>query len=138
MITMRGNAMRRVIALAVLVLLAAQADVALAFVTPADRGLRQPAADREDLTAPASTPGRQDTVWFGGDNGSGLAVVGGRWDFRTPGSNGFQGCTSWDETEDPGVYFGRVTAASFTSHGDPCTPMLGGTTGMLWCGFHED
>jgi hypothetical protein len=87
---------------------------------------------------PAYTDTRQDTVWFGGDNGNGLAVVGNVWDFETPGSNGFQGCTSRDETSNPGVYFGRVIAADFQAHGDPCVPMILGTPGMLWCGIHQD
>jgi hypothetical protein len=81
---------------------------------------------------------RADTAWFGGDDGSGVPVPGGVWDFESPGSNGFQGCTSWDETSNPATYFYRVTASDFTSHGDPCVPMILGTPGMLWCGIHQD
>ncbi len=84
------------------------------------------------------TDARQDTVWFGGDAGAGQAYVDGVWDFETPGSNGFQGCTSSDETSNPAVYFARVTAADFQTHGDPCVPMIAGTAGMLWCGIHQD
>ncbi len=130
--------MRRVIAFMLLAALAASMDSAQAAGPPADHALLQRGAVSDDLPAPANSHERQDTLWFGGDNGSGLAVLGERWNFQTPGSNGFQGCISWDETADPGVYFGRVTASSFTSHGDPCTPMIEGTPGMLWCGFHED
>ncbi len=92
----------------------------------------------EELPTPPSTGLREDTTWFGGDNGSGLPNLGGVWDFETPGSNGFQGCTSRDLTSNPTVYFYPVTAADFASHGDPCVPMILGTTGMLWCGVHED
>jgi len=92
----------------------------------------------EELGTPQFTGLRADTTWFGGDNGSGLPYLGGVWDFETPGSNGFQGCTSWDLTDSPDVYFYVVTAADFASHGDPCVPMILGTTGMLWCGVHED
>ncbi len=81
---------------------------------------------------------RSDTVWFGGDDGTGVALLGEVWDFESPGSNGFQGWTSIDLTHNPGVYFGRVTAADFITHGDPCVPIQTGNTGMLWCGIHED
>jgi hypothetical protein len=81
---------------------------------------------------------RSDTVWFGGDDGAGVAVQGEVWDFESPGSNGFQGWTSIDLTANPDVYFGRVTAADFTVHGDPCVPIQTGNAGMLWCGIHED
>jgi len=98
------------------------------------------AADARDdgQIRPGFTDARQDTVWFGGDAGNGQAYLGGVWDFETPGSNGFQGCISSDETANPAVYFGRVTAADFQSHGDPCVPMIRGTSGMLWCGIHQD
>ena len=107
--------MRRVIAFMLLAALAASMDSAQAAGPPADHALLQRGAVSDDLPAPANSHERQDTLWFGGDNGSGLAVLGERWNFQTPGSNGFQGCISWDETADPGVYFGRVTASSFTS-----------------------
>jgi hypothetical protein len=81
---------------------------------------------------------REDTLWFGGDDGQGVAVPGGAWAFETPGSNGFQGWTSRDMTENPGVYFGRVTEADVLAPGDPCVPIEPGNTGMLWCGIHED
>ncbi len=93
-----------------------------------------------DFVAPATgpAPARTDTLWFGGDDGTGVAVLGELWDFETPGSNGFQGWTSIDVTENPDTYFGRVTAADFILHGDPCVPIQTGNTGMLWCGIHED
>jgi len=130
--------MKYVVTLAILLALAAQADLAIASMPVADHAAKLRGPRLDDLAAPNTTDARQDTLWFGGDNGAGTAVLGGRWDFESPGSNGFQGCTSWDQTANPGVYFARVTASSFTSHGDPCVPMLGGTTGMLWCGIHED
>ncbi len=85
-------------------------------------------------------PARNDTVWFGGDDGSGVAAAGGVWDFESPGSNGFQGWRSFDMTLNPGTYFGWVSIDSFTAHGDPCAPMLGPgpNTGQIWCGIHED
>jgi hypothetical protein len=90
------------------------------------------------LPVPGNQGVRTDTVIFGGDDGTGVAVQGGVWDFETPGSNGFQGWTSIDATENPGDYFGRFTEADFIAHGDPCVPIQAGNTGMLWCGIHED
>ncbi len=81
---------------------------------------------------------RADTVWFGGDDGTGVAVEGEVWDFESPGSNGLQGWSSTDVAANPGDYFGRVTVADFAAHGDPCVPIQAGNTGMLWCGIHED
>ncbi len=92
----------------------------------------------EELGHPTPTWSREDTVWFGNESSPGIAAVNSVWDFETPGSNGFQGCISWDAKANPGIYFGRVTASDFTSHGDPCIPMIGGSTGMLWCGIHQD
>ncbi len=97
-----------------------------------------PDAREDGWSAPGPGDARQDTVWFGGDAGNGIAFVGGVWDFETPGSNGFQGCTSSDETSNPGVYFGVVTAAVFQTHGDPCVPMILATAGQIWCGIHQD
>ncbi len=102
--------------------------------------LLDPGGGEPDVVAPGSnaTPTRADTVWFGGDDGLGVAVEGGVWDFETPGSNGVQGWISEDLTENPGVYFGWVEPDSFGAHGDPCVPMISGSVGMLWCGIHED
>jgi FlgD Ig-like domain len=86
----------------------------------------------------AFTKTRVDTVLFGNDDGFGNALVGGTWDFDDVGSDPFQGWTSFDDTVESGVFFGRVTAQDFLDHGDPCTPMLDGTTGQLWVGIHED
>ncbi len=97
-----------------------------------------PDAREDGWSGPGPGDARQDTVWFGGDAGNGIAFVGGVWDFETPGSNGFQGCTSSDQTMNPGTYFGVVTAADFQTHGDPCVPMIQGTTGQIWCGIHQD
>ncbi len=94
--------------------------------------------EADGVPAPSFVDTREDTVWFGGDNGLGVAVEGSFWDFETPGSNGFQGCTSTDETSNPGIYFEVVTAGDFLAHGDPCIPMIEETTGMLWCGIHQD
>ncbi len=88
--------------------------------------------------APSTTPVRQDTLWFGGDDGAGVAFQGGVWDWDTIVTDPFQGWTSVDHTENPGDYFDRVTRESFLEHGDPCIPIQIGNEGMLWCGIHED
>ena len=81
---------------------------------------------------------RQDTIYFGGDDGTGYAIEGGVWDFEgTGGSGDFQGWTSIDVTEDPGVFFSRVIEDDFAT--DPCSPMFPApSTGQLWCGIHEE
>jgi len=81
---------------------------------------------------------RSDTLWFGGDDGTGVAIPDGLWDFESPGSNGLQGWTSVDRTENPADYFARVTEDDFLAHGDPCVPIQTGNAGLLWCGVHED
>ncbi len=91
-----------------------------------------------DGVSPQFTHARDDTAFFGGDDGTGVAYLDGVWDFEDPGSNGFQGCSSWDKTSNPGIYFEWVVASDFTSHGDPCVPMIEGTPGMIWCGIHQD
>jgi len=130
--------MRRGFALLAILLFAAGSALAVSPGPSLHKQALSPADAFEELGTPQFTPLRQDTAWFGGDNGSGVAYVGGIWDFEDPGSNGFQGCTSIDLTVNPGVYFYRVTAADFTSHGDPCTPMILGTPGQIWCGIHQD
>ncbi len=78
-----------------------------------------------------------DTVWFGGDDGTGHAVEGGLWDFEGAGGQGdLQGWESVDLSENDGDFFRRVTAEDFTE--DPCQPMFPATVGMIWCGVHED
>ena len=78
-----------------------------------------------------------DTIWFGGDDGTGYAVEGGLWDFEGVGGQGdFQGWTSVDVTENTADYFRRVTGEDFA--GDPCVPMFPGTIGQIWCGVHEE
>ncbi len=130
--------MRRGFAIAALLCLLAGSAYAVGPQPSLHRDAPRPGDMLHDLTVPSFVDSRDDTVWFGNDDGTGLPVQGGVWDFETPGSNGFQGCISWDETANPGVYFARVTQADFTAHGDPCVPMIAGTTGMLWCGIHQD
>ncbi len=130
--------MRRSSVLIMILLLAAGGALAVSPGPSLHREAYQPGDVPDELAAPSFTDARQDTAWFGGDNGSGRPYLEGVYDFETPGSNGFQGCTSWDATANPGVYFGRVTAASFAPHGDPCVPMINGTVGQLWCGIHQD
>ena len=98
--------------------------------------MRAPAPD--DLGGGAPTGARQDTVWFGGDDGNGVAFAGGLWDFDTIVSDPFQGWTSNEEALDLTVNFFHVTEDSFLAHGDPCVPIASGNPGMLWCGVHED
>jgi FlgD Ig-like domain len=77
-----------------------------------------------------------DTIFFGGDDGNGVAFEGGIWDFDTIVTDPLQGFTSRDKTINPGDYFSRVTAADFSS--DPCVPIFPGSTGQLWVGIHEE
>ena len=94
---------------------------------------------RHDRAVIPQISSRADTIWFGGDDGIGLAVQGGVWDFE---DGTLQGCRSIDVSQNPGDYFGWVTADSFLAHGDPVTPLIeiGGlpTVGQIWCGIHED
>jgi hypothetical protein len=107
-----------------------------------DQALR--GGERIDTLAPISTlapvsPGtRADTVWFGGDDGNGIAFEGGIWDWDTIVSDPFQGWTSIDVTDNPGVYFQWANADSFIVHGDPCIPCFPDSSALLWCGIHED
>jgi hypothetical protein len=90
------------------------------------------------------TPARSDTIWFGGDDGTGTAVEGGVWDWDAIAGDPLQGWISRDVTEDLGDFIYRVTADSFLVHGDPCVPIFppapGQTSniGQIWCGVHED
>lgn len=93
---------------------------------------------QRDALPPLQAPLRSDTLWFGGDDGHGIAYQDGRWDWDTIVSDPFQGWTSIDRTHNPGVYFGWVEADSFVLHNDPCVPCLTDSCGMLWCGVHED
>jgi len=78
----------------------------------------------------------RDTIWFGGDDGTGVAFEGGIWDWDTLAGDPLQGWIPRDETQNPAVYFYRVAPEDFSAHGDPCSPVTAG--GMLWCGVHED
>lgn len=91
-----------------------------------------------DLPQPSMNGTRQDTVYFGGDDGSGYAYLGGVWDWDTIVSDPLQGWTTRDMTADVATYFYRVNADSFVAHGDGCTPMMGFGSWQLWCGVHED
>lgn len=91
-----------------------------------------------DALPPLTEPVRSDTVWFGGDDGTGTAYEGGVWDWDSERPDPLQGWTSVDLTDDPEDYFYWVTADSFPAHGDPCTPCFPGTCRMLWCGIHQD
>ena len=106
-----------------------------------------PAPRLFDLAPPAGPPPprppgfeieRSDTIWFGGDDGNGVAFEGGLWDWDTIVSDPFQGWSSMDMTLNPAVYFYWVVEDSFLAHEDPCIPLLPGGTGMIWCGIHED
>jgi hypothetical protein len=91
-----------------------------------------------------ATPSRSDTVWFGGDDGTGQAYPGGVWDWEGETGDPLQGWRERDLTEDWIDCFYRVTADSFTAHGDPCVPIFppapGQTQNMaeIWCGIHQD
>jgi hypothetical protein len=91
-----------------------------------------------DLPRPSLNGMRADTVYFGGDDGTGMAYLGGVWDWDTIVSDPLQGWITQDMTEDPADYFYRVNADSFAVHGDGCTPMMGFGTWQIWCGVHED
>jgi hypothetical protein len=92
-----------------------------------------------DLPRPSLNGARLDTVYFGGDDGTGHAFVGGVWDFDTIVSDPFQGWTKRDLTEDVANHFYRVIADSFSVHGDGCTPMFAApSTAQIWFGVHQD
>ena len=90
------------------------------------------------LVGGTPTGARQDTVWFGGDDGNGVAFVGGVWDFDTITNDPFQGWTSCDVIAESAVNFSHVTRDSFLAHGDPCIPIAELNPGIIWCGVHED
>ncbi|MBD3236440.1 MAG: hypothetical protein GF330_07040 [Candidatus Eisenbacteria bacterium] len=96
------------------------------------------AGEARDALPPLRPPVRSDTLWFGGDDGQGIAYEGGLWDWDAIVSDPFQGWTSIDRTCNPKVWFGWVEADSFVLHGDPCVPCLTDSCGMIWCGIHED
>ncbi len=69
------------------------------------------------------SPARLDTIWFGGDDGTGHALEGGVWDFEGDGGSGdLQGWDSIDLTQNLDTYFGRVSVADFAD--DPCDTMM--------------
>ena len=95
-----------------------------------------------DMPVPAHTGARNDTIWFGGDDGSGYAIQGQEiwWDFE---DGTFQGCESEDETTNPDDYFKHAHADTFAAHGDPTVPMMERpmgtpTVGQLICVIHQD
>ena len=87
---------------------------------------------------------RQDTLWFGGDDGSGNALLSAElgnpddatWTWDHGGPDPLEGWYTIDVTENDMVYFRRVTAGFF-SVDDPCTPMFPGEVGEIWCGATE-
>ncbi|MCK4413657.1 MAG: hypothetical protein KAY32_08940 [Candidatus Eisenbacteria sp.] len=79
-----------------------------------------------------------DTLWFGGDDGTGVAYLGGVWDWDTITGDSLQGWRAPDMGLQKNRYFGWVEKDSFIVHGDPVIPMIGDSEGMLWCGVHED
>ena len=83
-------------------------------------------------------PVRGDTLWFGGDDGSGHPFEGGVWDFETIGGDPFQGWRSVDMTCNRATYFSHVSEDSFLLHGDTCIPIAAENAGMIWCGVHTD
>ncbi len=94
---------------------------------------------QSEFQSPESfTFSRQDTIWWGDDDGTGYAIEGGTWDFEGDGGTGdFQGWTSIDLTQNLDTYFYRVSDADFVD--DPVNPMMTGAGDwMLWCGIHED
>ncbi|MCK4305943.1 MAG: hypothetical protein KAY24_17020 [Candidatus Eisenbacteria sp.] len=93
---------------------------------------------RQDDLKPTFQRESRDTIWFGGDDGQGIAFEGGIWDWDAIVTDPFQGWISIDMTSNPSVYFSRVTESDFLEHGDPCVPIFPGTTGEIWCGIHED
>jgi hypothetical protein len=84
--------------------------------------------------------GLRDTVWFGGDDGHGVAVLDGVWDWDDipPGGDPHEGWTSVDRTDNSRAYFGWVNEDSFSVHGDPVVPVFTGSSGQIWCGIHQD
>ncbi|MBD3235476.1 MAG: hypothetical protein GF330_02090 [Candidatus Eisenbacteria bacterium] len=138
---MRGRAFPR----ARLILLAAGCLAVLAPSSPA-RSPGDSALPLERQPAPAAglhegnLPQAADTVWFGGDDGHGIALEGGIWDWDTdlPPGDPLHGWTSIDRTVFPGTWFRRITHADSSLHGDPCDPVFDDTIGLIWCGLHED
>lgn len=105
-----------------------------------------PLSARESRVAPpaAASPLRLpqvvDTLWFGGDNGHGIALRDGLWDWDTdlPPGDPLHGWISVDQTVFPGTWFRRVTHEDAPAHGDLCDPVFGDTEALIWCGLHED
>ncbi len=98
--------------------------------------------DASSLQPSGDSPPRDppEVIWFGGDDGNGVAVEGGTWtwDDVPPGWDPLQGWISIDDTANPADYYQRVDEDVFLSHGDPVVPMFPGSEGQLWCGIHED
>ncbi len=117
-----------------------QALVVVGALLPSTANALSPEVRSEVFRVLGNPAGNQaatrDTVWFGGDDGSGVAFEGGIWDWDTLVADPLQGWIPLDESLNPAVYFYRVTSGDFTAHGDPCVPVA--TGGILWCGVHED
>jgi FlgD Ig-like domain len=94
----------------------------------------EPLFPRESMLNPLAV------IWFGGDDGNGVALEGGiwTWDNIPPEDDPLEGWTSVDLTANPGDYYEWVDAAVFAAHGDPVSPMFPGSNGQLWCGIHQD
>ncbi|MBM3316469.1 MAG: hypothetical protein FJY75_01325 [Candidatus Eisenbacteria bacterium] len=136
--------MRRGFALfAILCLVAVGSALARPAQTPDYQQMLLPGQHEDGFTPIRHEFTRVDTVWFGGDDGTGTALFSedlanpddAMWTWDHGGPDEFEGWYTQDMTTNDGVYFYRVTAASFA--GDPCVPMFPGTTGQLWCGMHE-
>lgn len=117
----------------------------LALLLPASEAHGERLECRPDLPRltgdPVRPPARSrtivDTIWFGGDDGTGYAVEDGVWDFEGAGGAGdFQGWMSVDLTDNADVYLQRVSGADFAT--DPCNPMMGFGDYQIWCGIHEE
>lgn len=126
----------------------AMLPVALMFLLPLVAAAMPPGPRLLTTVSPdapnSPAPARSDTVWFGGDDGTGQAYLGGVWDWESGVGEPLQGWRERDLTQDWADHFYRVTADSFTVHGDPCVPILPPAEGQtqntaeIWCGVHED
>ena len=102
---------------------------------PTHDRFRNTSVSAPTLQAPGLYRTLGDTIWFGGDDGTGYAVEGGVWDFEGAGGD-YQGWTSIDQSAVEQIYFGRVSAADFAT--DPVSAMMGLGDHQIWCGIHEE
>ncbi len=126
--------------LAILMLVATGSALAVAPGTLLDNEVLLPGQTINDVPKATLSGARSDTIWFGGDDGTGMAFENGIWDWDTIVEDPFQGWTNVDITANWDLYFYRVIADDFSSHGDGCTPIFTtpGNVGEIWCGIHED